>query len=319
MKVVVIGGSGHIGTYLVPRLVEGGHEVTNVTRGLREPYQPHDAWKRVRLIRIDRQKEEAGRRFGESIKALEPDVVMDLICFKPESARPLVEALRGQIRHYICCGTTWIHGPSVLVPTREEECRNPFGEYGIQKAALENYLLEEAQAKGFPATLLHPGHIVGKGWLPISPVGNRDPLIFSRLAKGEEVEMPNLGMEILHHVHADDVAQAFVKAMSFWGNAVGESFHVVSPQALTMRGYAETVASWFGREARLKFVPFEQWRKGVDPEQADMTWDHIARSPNYSIAKARRLLDYQPRYGSLQAIHESITWLMEKGLLAVDG
>ena len=29
MRVVIIGGSGHVGTYLVPRLVEAGHEVVN--------------------------------------------------------------------------------------------------------------------------------------------------------------------------------------------------------------------------------------------------------------------------------------------------
>ena len=42
-RAVVIGGSGHVGTYLVPRLVEAGFEVINVTRGKREPYQPHAA------------------------------------------------------------------------------------------------------------------------------------------------------------------------------------------------------------------------------------------------------------------------------------
>ncbi len=38
MRVVVIGGSGHIGTYLVPRLVVAGHEVISISRGEREPY-----------------------------------------------------------------------------------------------------------------------------------------------------------------------------------------------------------------------------------------------------------------------------------------
>ncbi len=93
---------------------------------------------------------------------------------------------------------------------------------------------------------------------------------------------------------------------------------MVSPQALTMRGYAERVASWFGQVARLKFIPFDEWRRGLDAEEADRTWDHIAHSPNYSIAKARRIIDYQPRYGSLQAIYESLTWLVEKGLLPIE-
>ena len=33
MRVVIIGGSGHVGTYLVPRLVEAGHKVINLSRG----------------------------------------------------------------------------------------------------------------------------------------------------------------------------------------------------------------------------------------------------------------------------------------------
>ena len=39
-RVVIIGGSGHVGTYLVPRLVEAGFDVVNVSRGERQPYQP---------------------------------------------------------------------------------------------------------------------------------------------------------------------------------------------------------------------------------------------------------------------------------------
>jgi len=32
-RVVVIGGSGHVGAYLLPALVERGHNVINVSRG----------------------------------------------------------------------------------------------------------------------------------------------------------------------------------------------------------------------------------------------------------------------------------------------
>ncbi|MBO0725897.1 MAG: hypothetical protein J2P52_09880 [Blastocatellia bacterium] len=38
MKVVVIGGTGHIGSYLCPQLVEAGCGVVCVSRGLRSPY-----------------------------------------------------------------------------------------------------------------------------------------------------------------------------------------------------------------------------------------------------------------------------------------
>ena len=64
------------------------------------------------------------------------------------------------------------------------------------------------------------------------------------------------------------------------------------------------MAAWFGEPARLQYLPWEEWCKTVTQEEAQATWDHIAHSPNCSIAKAQRLLDYHPRYSSLQAVQE---------------
>lgn len=311
--VVIIGGSGHVGTYLVPRLVAAGFAVTNVSRGARAPYQPHGAWSQVRSVEIDRAAAESAGNFGAQIAALEPDIVIDMICFTLESAQHLVEALRGRVQHFLHCGTIWIHGPSVDVPTTEMQPRRPFGEYGIQKAAIEAYLLDEARRNGFPATALHPGHIVGPGWSPLNPAGHFNNEVFSVLAQGSELALPNFGLETVHHVHADDVAQAFMQAITYRGAAVGEGFHVVSPAAVTLRGYAETVAGWFGQAAKLNYLPWEEWKRTVSEEEARATWDHIAHSPNCSIAKAERLLNYRPRYTSFQAVYEAVQWLIEDG------
>ena len=242
-------------------------------------------------------------------------MVIDLICFTLSSAAHIVEALRGRVQHFLSCGTIWVHGHSTVVPTTEEEPRNPFGEYGVQKAAIERFLLGEARLRGFPATVLHPGHIVGPGWIPLNPAGNFNPAIFQVLAEGKELCLPNLGLETVHHVHADDVAQVFCRALARRSAAVGESFHAVSSAALTLRGYAERVSQWFGREPRLTFKPWEEWKKGVSAEDADATWDHIAHSPCCSIEKARRMLGYEPRYTSLEAVRESLDALIAKGTL----
>ena len=317
MRVIVIGGTGHVGTYLVPRLVEAGHQVVVLSREQRQPYQPHGAWNAVERVVVDRLAEEQAGTFGARVADLNPDIVIDMICFTPESARHLVEALRGRVQHFLHCGTIWVHGHSTQAPTLESQPRRPFGEYGVQKAAIEAYLLDQARRQGFPATILHPGHIVGTGWAPLNPAGHFNPEVFTRLARGDELALPNLGLETVHHVHADDVAQAFMRAIANWNQAVGESFHVVSPAALTLRGYAEAVAGWFGLPARLRFLSWEEWRTAVADADAEMTWDHIAHSPNCSIAKARRLLAYNPRYSSLQAVHESVEWLIEHGVVRI--
>jgi nucleoside-diphosphate-sugar epimerase len=324
MRVIVIGGTGHIGSWLVPRLVEAGHDVVSVTRGHRAPYQPA-AWAEiehaVEHVGIDRSAEEAQGRFGQRIAELDPEVVIDLICYHLDSAVQLVEGLRGRVEHLLHCGTIWVHGPSFNVPTAEGEPRRPFGDYGCRKAAIEQYLMTRSRLDNCPVTVLHPGHLVGPGWAPLNPAGNFNTAVFSDLANTREVRLPNLGMETLNHVHVDDVAQAFVQAIAHRAASIGESFHVVASSGLTFRGYAEQMATWFGREARLVFLPWEAWRIGVPEKDAAATLDHLRHSPCCSIEKAMSLIGYAPRYNPLQAIQESIIWLMQQGVVrqGVDG
>jgi nucleoside-diphosphate-sugar epimerase len=151
-RVVINGGTGHVGTYLVPRLVSAGFDVVSVSRGQRAPYQPNGTWKFVRRVTLSR--EENACAFGQKIRELRPDIGIDMICFTEASARHLVEALRGQVRHFLHAGTIWVHGPM--------QPRRPFGEYGIGKAQIEAYLIEMARKESFPATIIHPAISSGR-------------------------------------------------------------------------------------------------------------------------------------------------------------
>src|SRR5258708_30988128 len=175
MRVIVIGGSGHIGTYLTPRLVEEGHNVVCVSRSQREPYFPHTARRELELHTIER----AADNVGSVIRGLKPDVVIDLICYTLESAQHLVEALTGNVRQFLHCGTVWVHGPAVEVPVTEDQARRSISDCGVRKAAIEEYLLGEYQRSGFPAAVLHPGPLVGVGWTPLNPAANFNPQVFS--------------------------------------------------------------------------------------------------------------------------------------------
>ncbi|WP_426701515.1 NAD-dependent epimerase/dehydratase family protein [Rhodanobacter sp. Col0626] len=318
-RIIVIGGSGHIGAYLIPALVEQGHNVVNICRGQSRKYRPHPAWRSVEQVTIDRTAEEPSGRFASSIVDLRPDIVVDLISFDLPSTQSLVHALRGKIEHFLHCGTIWVYGHNAAIPADESDPPNPFGEYGINKAAIEAWLLHESRRTGFPATVFRPGHIVGSGWTPIGPYGNVDTDVFSRMARGEEISLPNYGLETLHHVHAADVAQFVIRAMANKSACVGETFNVVSEKALNLRGYAEAMFRWFGWEPKIRFQPFDQWKTGQTPEQADQAWEHIARSSCMSMEKARHRLGYQPRYTSLAAIQEAVSALIAAGDVTLDG
>lgn len=319
MKVVVIGGCGHIGTYLVPRLVKAGHQVISISRGLSKPYRAHHAWDEVEQIVMDREAEDRNGTFGKKIAALGADVVIDLISFKPESTYQMVEALKGtNLTHYLYCASIWVHGHATVVPAPEDLPRHPLEEYGINKAKSEAYLHEQYRKEGFPETVILPGHITGPGWNYINPTGNLDPMVFQRIGRGEKIILPNLGMETVHHVHADDVAQVFQNAILYRGQALGESFHAVAPHAMTLLGFAEAMYAWFGRTPDIDFLPWEKWCEyRADPGFIKSTHDHLYHSDNYSLEKGRRMINYNPRYTILQAVEESVNSMIERGVITV--
>jgi nucleoside-diphosphate-sugar epimerase len=316
-RIVVIGATGHVGTYLVPRLVRAGHEVVALSRGAREPYVPAPEWRSVERVVVDREAEDAAGVFGERIAGLAADAVVDMLCFTPGSARQLVEALRPARPLLLHCGTIWVHGPVARVPVTEDEPRTGYGEYGTGKVAIEALLHRETVAGGVPSVVLHPGHITGP-WPSITPAGNLDLDVWRRLATGEPLALPDLGLGVLHHVHADDVAQAFERALTRPG-AIGSSFHVVSAQAMTLRGLAAGVAGWFGREPVIELVGWPEFERRVGAEHARATREHVARGIAASIDRAREVLGYQPRYSSLDALRESLRWLAAHGHADVGG
>jgi nucleoside-diphosphate-sugar epimerase len=302
----------------VPRLVRVGHEVVAMSRGTRGPYHASPQWNSVTRVTVDREAEDADGTFGARVAALRPDVVIDMICFTPASAQQLVDALRPSRPLLVHCGTIWVHGPAMRVPVTEDEPRTAYGEYGTSKAEIEALLHREALAGGVPTVVLHPGHISGPGWPVITPAGNLDPAVWTNLATGRPVALPDHGLGILHHVHADDVAQAFELALSSPA-AIGASFHIVAEQAMTLRGLATGVAQWFSRDPVLDFVDWPEFERRVGPEHTEVTREHTFRSITASISRARKMLGYAPRYSTLGALHEALAWLVANGQVDVGG
>ena len=165
-RVVVIGATGHVGTYLVPRLVRAGHEVVALSRGEREPYTPAPEWRAVERIALDREAEDAAGTFGERIAALGAGRRdrHDLLHRRSRRGSWSTRCAR-RGRCCVHCGTIWVHGPAARVPVTEDEPRTAYGEYGTGKAAIEALLQRETIAGGVPERRsLHPGHISGPGW-----------------------------------------------------------------------------------------------------------------------------------------------------------
>ena len=83
---------------------------------------------------------------------------------------------------------------------------------------------------------------------------------------GEELALPNLGLETVHHVHADDVAQAFMQAMAHWSTC--------RRRELPRRFAPGALFAWLRREHGGVVRPTGQ---PALPAMARMAHDRVAR------------------------------------------
>lgn len=340
ITVAVLGGTGHVGSYLCPRLGDDPrYRCICVSRSTTsEPYAAAaGSWENVERVALDRtgadhnspvlsdasdSEAAAEVAFGQAVAALDADVIIDMICFTKDSCERLVEALKGsRCKHFLHVGSIWAHGHSRAVPTPEgwPKDREPLEEYGRGKNEIEQYLLhsDEAAEIPFACTVLHAGHIVGRGWPPLNPQGHFNPKVFATLAKGEPLLLPNLGQETVHHIHADDIARCFIACIEQREVSAGEAYHIVSPQAVSLRHLATAVTKeLFDLDVQLEFAKsWEQFAAVVDETDAGQTLTHIEHSPSCSMAKIKEHLGFESRHDSVSMVVDSARYMIENGMV----
>lgn len=304
-KAVVIGALGHVGSYLTPRLVEAGYEVTAISRGNQKTYTAAwPQWKQVRHIQADRRAMAADGTFGQMIADLKPDVVCDLIAYKPQEISELTEVLvRMQTPpHLMQVGSIWVYKQKLWTPVTEGHPHTDDSTYGSNKAIIEKYLMEQTKQGRIPCTVIHPGHICGQGWLPINPQGNLNPQVYADIRAGRPILLPDDGQATLHHVHSDDIAGLHLACLAQPEKSQGQVFHAVSPSAMTLYGMAKGMYEAYGHKCAVEYLPWDDFKTKVSKEDAEITWDHISRCPSCSMRKAEDLLGFVPRYSTMDIL-----------------
>jgi len=124
VKILLLGGTGFIGSYLARQLLESGHEIAVFHRGQREDAPTDD----VAHIHGDRKHLS---EYAQSFDAFGAQVVVDLLAFNEEDARSLTETFRGRAERLVCLSSMDIYrsygcfrrleaGPSSSQPFAEE-------------------------------------------------------------------------------------------------------------------------------------------------------------------------------------------------------
>ena len=238
MRVLLIGGTGLIGSSIVPLLLDRGDDVTVISRGgsHRAPMPGS------RHIVGDRSRPE----FVDLIRG-EPmfDCVVDMICYHPAEAETAVQAFSGRTGQYILTSTIDVYRkPATRYPYTEDEPYGGIGVYAANKVACEEIVFAAHRQSGFPVTVIRPAATYGDRHLPVHTLG-RSTTYLDRLARGKPIVVHGDGSSFWVSCHASDVARAFAGAV---GNetAIGRAYHAAGEEWVTWDEHHRLLAEAIG-------------------------------------------------------------------------
>ena len=244
-RTLVIGGTLFIGRALVERLLARGDDVVLMHRSAGTPFGD-----RVAEIRCDRNDPAAVRvaLAGERF-----DVVFDNVydwqrgtTAEQVGATAEAAAAGGGLRRYVFMSSVAAYGDGVdhdetdaLAPADHP---NP---YTANKAESERVLF----GTGLPVATLRPAYVHG----PHNPFP-REAFFWDRILADRPVLIPGDGSRLMQWVHAEDVADAALRAADR-DVASGHAYNLGNTPPVTQVDFVRLLARAAGREVRLVHVP----------------------------------------------------------------
>jgi len=290
MNTLVLGGTQFIGLALVKELLAKGHHVTILNRGQSQADLPAE----VQRLRADRNDSDSMR---SALQGLSYDAVFDVSGYTEAHIQGVLDALEGQMGHFLFTSSTAIYFGSLIYPIREEDTLMPDdrgGSYAWNKILGERLLARWSDSSGIPYSVIRPAYVYGGG----TNTPGREPAYFYRLENNLPLLLPTRGIPLAHLVHVEDIAQLFIQCL---GNprAYGQAYNGAGPDFTSLRGWFMAMAQAVGVEPKIISVPDD-----LTPEMRTFPFQ-TRRCVIYSLDKCIRDLDYKPKYDTSTGLTES--------------
>lgn len=315
MRVVIIGGTGHIGGHLVPMLVRDGNDVIIISRG--KSVVPDSAeWSKVRFEHLSYTENGTGSSgsWSNSLKNIlrEGDTLIDII--GTDLATTYATARDRGVGHVIACGSVWMLGMPRRVPCTEITQSPLWDEgYTARWKIIRETLHRSIAGDGPPFTAILPPNISGPGKIPLDTLGGRDIAVHRALAAGQTVLLPEGPDVLIGPCDAEDVARPFCLAVRQPWRAAGEIFNVGSAYALTAGEFVAVYGQIYGVRIPVRRVPWKHFAEQVVPDPGARY--HFEAHMYPDISKVRQRLGYNPHYTPEQSLSRAVAWMRQRGLL----
>jgi nucleoside-diphosphate-sugar epimerase len=302
MRVLILGGTAFSGPHAVRELVAVGNEVTVFHRGDTESDLP------VEVRHVYGDVAQFAERVDE-LRALEPDVVVDMLAYLPEEGRRVL-AFKGAARHGVVVSSCDVYlaygrlrgsepGPPEPLPlTEDAPLRTIVVDDGYDKVGVEAAATSDPE---FPVTVVRYPAVYGPGdsqhrlCAYLRRMDDRRPAILLderqagwRWARG----------------YVEDVAHALALAVAD-APAVGRVYNVAAPRAHTGEEWLRVIGEAVGWEGRIVIASAERLPDSLRFPGA-VRQDYVL-----DTARIRTELGYAEVVDERTAVERTIAWERE--------
>ncbi len=311
-SVLVTGGLGYIGSYVVPELLARGWRVRifdNYYRCDRRIATALAAMDRVEVVEGDIRYANA---IEGAIKGVEAVVHLAAVCINKSISDPTESldvnllgtqnvfdaAARGSVQRIVYASSASIYGNPTAMPMRETDKPAPITPYCIAKLAGEHLLSFYAERSRMSWLALRFFNVYGPGQ-PTDAYYTSVVLTFlRRLAAGEPPIIDGRGDQSMDFVHVSDVARAVGLAVD--STASGEVLNVGTGQQTTVAELADHLIKALGAEVQPVFRPREV----------------LVAKREASTERVREVLDWEPTVELTEGLATVVEHLKVNGELS---
>ena len=262
MRIIVTGGAGFIGSHIVDRYLELGHQVAvidNLSTGCRKFVNPRAKFykeditaEEITEIFLKEQPEVVNHHAAQiDIRKSVEDPAYDARVNIVGSLNIIQNCIRHNVKKIVFASSGGaVYGQPAKLPVNEGCPARPLSPYGAAKLAVEQYLYAMKSYAGLDYTILRYGNVYGPRQNPLGEAGVC-AIFAGRMRRNEKCILYGNGEPLRDYVFVSDIADANIKVLEAGS---GEIYNLGSGKGTSVRQVFEIMKklSGYRQEPELK-------------------------------------------------------------------